>query len=74
MATSECVTVSLPRSALPEVVSLSATLVERMHQLLERNTNASLTPLEREEVETLVAMAQFSQIVAMSLQKGRDAA
>ena len=45
-----------------------------MHQLLERNTEAALSPLEREEAETLVAMAQFSQIVAMSLQKGRDAA
>jgi len=39
-----------------------------MHELLERNTEGTLTPIERQEVETLVEMAQFSQLVALSLQ------
>ena len=46
----------------------SDTLRDRMHELLERNTNGSLSPTERFELETLTQMAQFSQILAMALQ------
>lgn len=64
----EPVTFTLPRSAIPDVVSLSANLLQRMHALLERNTDGELSPVEREELDTLVQMAQFGQIVSMALQ------
>jgi hypothetical protein len=39
-----------------------------MHELLERNTDGQLTTTEKAELDTLVRMAQFGQIVAMALQ------
>lgn len=67
-AAAEAVTLTLPRSAIADVVSLSASLQDRLHHLLERNTDGSLSPIEREELETLVHLAQFGQIVSMALQ------
>ena len=64
------VTLTLPRSAVGDVASVSASLLERMHDLLERNADASLSDVEREELETLVQMAQFGQIVSMALGEG----
>ncbi len=61
-------TLTLPRSAVGDVMALSATLLDRMHHLLERNTEGSLSPVEREELETLVHMAQFGQIISAALQ------
>jgi hypothetical protein len=37
-----------------------------MHELLERNTNGQLTPSEKSELETLVRLAEFGQIVSMA--------
>ena len=65
----DAVTLTLPRSAIADVVSLSDTLLDRMHELLERNTDGRLSPVEREEVETLVVMAQFGQLVSMALRR-----
>jgi hypothetical protein len=66
----DAVTLTLPRSAIPGVVSLSDTLLDRMHELLERNTDGQLSAVEREEVETLVLMAQFGQLLAAALRPG----
>ena len=49
------------------MVSLSEDLIERMHALLERKTEGQLSPVERQELETLVHMAQFSQIITLAL-------
>ena len=65
----DAITLTLPRSAIADVVSLSDTLLDRMHELLERNTDGGLSPVEREEVETLVVMAQFGQLVSMALRR-----
>ena len=65
----DSVTLTLPRSAVPDVISLSRTLLDRMHELLERNTDGGLSAYEREEVETLVLMAQFGQRLSMALQR-----
>jgi hypothetical protein len=62
------VTLTLPRSAVGDFVSLSARLLDRMHELLERANDEHLSPVEREELETLVQMAHFGQIVSMALQ------
>lgn len=63
----EAVTFTLPRSAIPDVITLSKALLDRMHGLLERNTDGALSGLEREELDTLVKMAQFGQIVSTAL-------
>ena len=64
----DSVTIKLPRSAVPDVAALTATLLDRMHDLLERNTDGSLSLIEREELETLVHMAQFAQVLSIALQ------
>ena len=58
---------TIPRTIVPELSSLSRTLTDRLHALLERNTEGSLDAIEREELETLVQMAQFAQILAMAV-------
>jgi hypothetical protein len=63
----ESVLLSLPRSAVADVISMSDSLVERMHALLERNTDGELTDIEQEELETLTRMAQFGQVIALAL-------
>ena len=68
----DAVTLTLPRSAIPDVVRLSATLLDRMHELLERNTDGSLSPIERAHLETLVHMAQFGQMIATAMRTGQQ--
>lgn len=63
----ESVTVTIPRSAVGGVLSLSNALLDRMHELLERNTNGALSALEQQELEALVEMAQFGQVFSMAL-------
>jgi hypothetical protein len=59
---------SVPRSVLSDIVRLSDELTDRMHELLERNTDDKLGPTEQAELGTLVRMAEFGQIVLMALQ------
>ena len=65
------VTLTFPRSAVGDFVTLSERLLERMHELLERGADDRLSPDQREELDTLVQMAHFGQIVSMALQ-GRN--
>lgn len=67
MAPSESVTLTFPRATVQNVVTLSSSLAERMHALLDRNSEGQLNPVEREELETLVQMAQFGQILSLAL-------
>lgn len=53
---------------LSEIATLSAELLDRMHELLERNTDGGLNTLEKTELDTLVRMAEFGQIVSLTLQ------
>jgi hypothetical protein len=64
------VTFSVPRAVASEIVELSAELTDRMHELLERNTDGQLAPIEKTELETLVRVAEFGQIVSMALSQG----
>ncbi len=61
------ITVSVLRSVLTGIVQVSADLTDRMHALLERNTDGILNAVERSELETLVRIAQFGQVVSMAL-------
>jgi hypothetical protein len=62
------ITFSVPRRVLSDIIQLSAELTDRMHQLLERNTDGQLSPSENAELETLVRVAEFGQIVSLALQ------
>ena len=63
----ETVSLTLPSAVIAELISLSDGLLDRMHHLLERNTEGTLSSIEREELETLVRMAGFSQILSTAL-------
>jgi hypothetical protein len=64
----DSIMIHVPKSLVDQMPSLSDDLVERMHELLERNTEGDITLPERAQLETLVQMAQFSQIFTMALQ------
>jgi hypothetical protein len=74
MSALESVTLTIPRSAVSDVRSLTGALLDRMHELLERNTEGTLTEVERESLETLVHMAQFGQLIASALDAQAEAA
>jgi len=64
----DSVTVSVSRGILSDIVQLSAELTDRMHELLERNTDGLLNEIEKAELQALVRVAEFGQIVAMAMQ------
>jgi len=63
----EPITFSVPRGLLTDIEHLSAELTDHMHDLLERNTDGRLSATEKAELEALVRMAEFGQIVSMAL-------
>ncbi len=63
---SDSIVLRLPRSAIGVLPSLSTDLLGRMHSLLERNTDGDLNEMERSELDTLVQMAQFAQLLAIA--------
>lgn len=65
------ITFSVPRGVLTEIVQLSGELTDRMHHLLERNTDGQLNSTEKSELEMLVRVAEFGQIVSMALKQQR---
>ncbi len=67
------ITFSVPRALLSDISRLSGELTDRLHVLLERNTEGELNPTESAELQTLVQMAQFSQIVTYALQSSSAA-
>ncbi len=69
MGSPDIVTITLPRSIMPELPSFAKALNDRMHDLLERNTEGTLSESERAELESLVQMAQFAQILSMATQQ-----
>lgn len=67
-ATTDQVTLTFPKAAVNGVSEISADLLDRMHALLERNTDGSLSAIEKAELETLVRMTQFSELLSSALQ------
>lgn len=59
------ITLTIPPHVAAELPRLSAELNERMHELLERNTDGALSTIERRELDTLVRMAGFGQILEL---------
>lgn len=66
-AMSDPVRLTVPRGVLTELQSLTPEFTDRLHHLLERNTDNSLSPAELKELQYLVRISQFSQIVSMAL-------
>ncbi len=62
------ITFSVPREVLSDISRLSHKLNNRMHELLERNTDGTLSSHESAELQSLVRMAEFGQIVDAALQ------
>jgi hypothetical protein len=58
------VTISVPRKILASIVELSSEMTDRMHQLLEKNTDGDLGAHEKAELESLVRIAELGQITA----------
>jgi len=63
----ESLTLTIPRDLAREIPTLASDLNDRMHELLERNTDGALSATERAQLEDLVKMSQFAQILAMAL-------
>lgn len=63
----DSLSLTIPRALARELPALSDELNDRMHELLERNTDGELSPVERAELETLVRMAQFAQMLSMAV-------
>lgn len=59
------ITLTIPPHVVAELPRLSAELNECMHELLERNTDGALSTIERRELDTLVRMAGFGQILEL---------
>jgi len=57
---------TISRTVVPELPFLSVALTARMHVLLERNTEGTLSAIEHEELEMLVEGAQLAQSLAMA--------
>lgn len=49
------ITFSLPREVAMEIVTMSGELTDRLHELLERNTEGALVATERAELEIACA-------------------
>ena len=63
------VTITLSPDVARNFATLPPRLEERLHVLLERSTDDQLNAMERDELLTLVAMAQFTQLVATAIAK-----
>jgi hypothetical protein len=61
------VTFSVPRGLLSDIAQLANDLKNRMHELPERNADGKLGATEKSELESLVRMAGFRQIVTAAL-------
>ena len=65
----ESITVTLPAGVAHEIPIMAERLVQRMHNLLERNTEGQLNDLEKDELQALVEMAEFAQVFAMAVHR-----
>jgi hypothetical protein len=66
--THDSIVISVPRKIAADVSRMSDDLAVRMHDLLERNTDGALSATERAELETLVRIAEFGQLVSLAIE------
>jgi len=70
--TRESITLTIPQSVAAELSKRAAGWNDRMHELLERNTDGALNAPEHRELEALVLLDQFAQILAMANTLARE--
>jgi hypothetical protein len=58
--------IELPRSFANQMSVISSQLTDRMHELLERNTDGALTEPEKQELEAIVNLAHMSEFFSMA--------
>ena len=61
-------TVAIPRPILAGLSGVSASFTERMHELLEKNSEGTIGVSEKRELEVLVRVAKIDQVVTLALQ------
>ena len=61
-------TITLPRPLLEGLSGISASFTERMHELLEKNSDGTISANEKRELEVLVRVAKLDQVVTLALQ------
>lgn len=66
--TADPIIISVPRAVLSDMSHMPSDLLDRMHELLERNTDGTLNPTESAELKAIVRMAQLSEIASLALQ------
>ena len=62
---------SVPRALLALIVQTANDLIAPMHELLERNTEGELSATEKLELEKLVRIAEFGQILSDAIEGAR---
>ena len=67
LQTADPITISLPRDLLADIAHLSDDLIDRMHELLEKNTDGKLAHVEKRELGALVRLAELAQIASTAL-------
>lgn len=59
--------IPVPRSVAADVPVVADLLTDRMHELLERNTDGALNEVERAELDLLVRVTQITQVLSVAL-------
>ena len=62
------ITITIPRPVLAGLSGISASFTNRMHELLEKNSEGTISAGERRDLELLVRVAQLDQVVTLALQ------
>jgi hypothetical protein len=65
--TPDLITISIPRAIVADISQFSSAFCDRMHELLEKNTDGKLTPVEKRELDALVRLAELAQIASTVL-------
>ena len=66
-AIEDTVSLTMTRKMAANLVNGSPRLADRMHLLLERNTDGLLNPTEQAELESLIDVAQVKQLIALAI-------
>jgi len=66
------ITITVPRPVLTGLAGVSASFTNRLHELLEKNTEGTIDAGERRELDLLVRVAQVDQVVTLALQLPKE--
>jgi len=61
-------TITVPRPVLEGLSGISATFADRMHELLDKNSEGTISMEEKRILEMLVKVAKLDQVVTLALE------